>query len=108
MNDWETWANLVLQDLNAAHAARRLDPAEYRRRRRHLLQLITRATGAPTARRQRVATPSTLPVPIVTVRRDRQPPRARHAALRSWTLALWAAAMLVGAAWLSWQCMSAG
>ncbi|MCC5067129.1 MULTISPECIES: hypothetical protein [Xanthomonas] len=108
MSNWETWANLVLQDLNAAHAARRLDPAEYRRRRLHLLQLIARATGAPTTRRQRVATPSTLPVPIVTVRRDRQPHRDRHAALRSWALGLWAAAMLVGAAWLSWQTMSAG
>jgi len=108
VSDWETWANLILQDLNAAHAARRLDTAEYRRRRMHLLQLTARATGAPTARRQRVATPSTLPVPIVTLRRDRQPSRMRHAALRSWALGLWAAAMLVGAVWLSWQCMSIG
>ncbi|MCC8536842.1 hypothetical protein ACDH70_01020 [Xanthomonas axonopodis pv. poinsettiicola] len=107
MSDWETWANLVLQDLNAAQAERRLDTAEYRRRRLHLLQSIAHSAAAPTARRQRAATPSHLPTPIVKVRRDRQPPTALQAALRSWTLRLWAAVMLLGAAWVYWHGMSA-
>ncbi|MBO9769303.1 MULTISPECIES: hypothetical protein [Xanthomonas] len=107
MNDWETQANLVLQDLNAAQAERRLDPAEYRRRRLQLLQSIVRCAGAPTARRRRVATPLDLPTPVVTVRRDRRPPTALQAALRSWTLRVWAAVMLLGAAWVYWHGIAA-
>lgn len=107
MSDWEAWANLVLQDLNAAQAERRLAPAEYRRRRLQLLQSIARAAGAPTARRHRVATPATLPAPMVSVRRHRRPPTALQAALRSWTLRLWAAVMLLGAAWVYWHGMAA-
>lgn len=106
MNDWETRANLVLQDLNAAQAERRLDPAEYRRRRLQLLQSIVRSAGQPTERRRRVAAPRNLPIPIVTVRRDRQPPNALQAALRSWKLRLWAAVMLLGAAWVYWHGLS--
>ncbi|ALS94812.1 hypothetical protein [Xanthomonas oryzae] len=107
MNDWQTQANLVLQELNAAQAERRLDPAEYRRRRLQLLQSIARSTGAPTARRRRVAAPHALPTPVVTVRRDRKPPTALQAALRSWTLRLWAAVMLAGAAWMYWHGIAA-
>ncbi|KGE52344.1 hypothetical protein WCN79_12885 [Xanthomonas axonopodis pv. vasculorum] len=107
MNEWETRANLVLQDLNAAQAQRRVDPAEYRRRRLQLLQSIARLADAPTARRRRVAAPHNLPTPIVTVRRDRQPPTALQAALRSWKLGLWAAVMLLGAAWVYWHGLSA-
>ncbi|USJ00430.1 hypothetical protein MUG10_21345 [Xanthomonas prunicola] len=107
MNDWETRANLVLQDLNAAQAERRLDPAEYRRRRLQLLQSIARSAGASTARRRGVAAPHNLPTPIVTMRRDRKPPTALQAALRSWTLRLWAAVMLLGAAWVYWYGIAA-
>lgn len=102
MSDLEKWANLILHELNEAQSTGRMDPGEYRRRRRDLLQSIALHGGATTSRRRSAAGDPSTPVSTPTHHARRRRP-VLQAAARSRTLRLWCAAMLVGAALVYWH-----
>lgn len=96
--DWTHALNRDLMALNDAHSGARIDTAEYRRRRRELLDAAVRAQGAALHTLRRPATGTR---PIVAPVRRRVKPRA---SIGPWVVAtlVVVVAVAVGVALLWW------